>query len=85
MIEVKNLSKSFGQSLIWQDVSFTIEDNTVLAIIGRSGCGKSVLLKHLNALLEPDNGEVLINGENIFSLIQLKYFLLYMVSTFGRL
>jgi len=54
MIEVKNLSKSFGQSLIWQDVSFTIENNTVLAIIGRSGCGKSVLLKHLNALLEPD-------------------------------
>jgi phospholipid/cholesterol/gamma-HCH transport system ATP-binding protein len=72
MIEVKNLSKSFGQSLIWQDVSFTIEDNTVLAIIGRSGCGKSVLLKHLNALLEPDNGEVLINGENIYSLNYVK-------------
>ncbi|NCP84660.1 MAG: ABC transporter ATP-binding protein [Bacteroidetes bacterium] len=72
MIEVKNLSKSFGQSLIWQDVSFTIENNTVLAIIGRSGCGKSVLLKHLNALLEPDKGEVLINGENIYNLNYVK-------------
>lgn len=72
MIEVKNLSKSFGQSLIWQDVSFTIENNTVLAIIGRSGCGKSVLLKHLNALLEPDKGEVLIDGENINNLNYVK-------------
>ena len=72
MIEVKNLSKSFGQSLIWEDISFTIENNSILAIIGRSGCGKSVLLKHLNALLEPDKGEVLINGENIYNLNYVK-------------
>ena len=66
MIEIKNLSKSFGDLLVWEDVSFTIEDGETIAIIGRSGCGKSVLLKHINALLYPDEGSVLINGANIF-------------------
>lgn len=65
MIEIKNLKKSFGRNLIWQDVSLTIEDGETLAIIGKSGSGKSVLLKHLVALLEPDEGEVLIDGEDI--------------------
>lgn len=68
MIEIKGLKKSFNEKLIWEDVSFTINDNETIAIIGRSGCGKSVLLKHLNALLIPDEGEVLIDGENIFDL-----------------
>lgn len=74
MIEIRNLTKSFGSNLIWQDVSCTIQDNEIVAIIGRSGCGKSVLLKHLNALLTPDSGEVLIDGTNIFSLgfVQLR-------------
>jgi phospholipid/cholesterol/gamma-HCH transport system ATP-binding protein len=66
MIEIKNLTKSFGDLLVWEDVSFTIEDGETIAIIGRSGCGKSVLLKHINALLYPDEGSVLIDGANIF-------------------
>lgn len=68
MIEIKNLKKSFGKVLIWQDVSLKIEDGETLAIIGRSGCGKSVLLKHINALLNPDSGEVIIDGQNIYAL-----------------
>lgn len=68
MIEIKNLTKSFGDLLIWRDVSFRIEDGETIAIIGRSGCGKSVLLKHINALLSPDSGEVLIDGRNIHAL-----------------
>ncbi|HLR77027.1 MAG TPA: ATP-binding cassette domain-containing protein [Balneolaceae bacterium] len=68
MIEVKNLKKSFGDNLVWQDVSFTISDGETIAIIGRSGCGKSVLMKHLNALMYPDEGEVIIDGKNIFEL-----------------
>jgi phospholipid/cholesterol/gamma-HCH transport system ATP-binding protein len=68
MIEVKNLSKSFGPNLIWENVNLTIPDGETLAIIGKSGSGKSVLLKHLNALLYPDSGEVLIDGRNIFDL-----------------
>ena len=68
MIEVKNLTKSFGPHLIWENVNLTIPDGETLAIIGKSGSGKSVLLKHLNALLMPDSGEVLIDGKNIFDL-----------------
>ncbi|MCC5925822.1 MAG: ABC transporter ATP-binding protein [Bacteroidetes bacterium] len=68
MIEIKNLKKSFGDNLVWENVNLTIEDGTTLAIVGKSGCGKSVLLKHLNALLYPDEGEVLIKGRNVFQL-----------------
>jgi phospholipid/cholesterol/gamma-HCH transport system ATP-binding protein len=68
MIEIKNLTKSFGNNLVWKDVSFDIQDGETTAVIGRSGCGKSVLLKHLNALLYPDEGEVLIDGKCVFEL-----------------
>ena len=72
MIEIKNLTKSFGKSLIWKDVSFKIEDGETLAVIGKSGCGKSVLLKHLNTLLYPDSGEIIIDGQCIFDLSYLE-------------
>jgi len=68
MIEIRNLTKSFGSNLVWEDVNFTIDDGETLAIIGRSGCGKSVLVKHLNALMYPDSGEVIIDGKNVFEL-----------------
>ncbi|SMO34235.1 ABC transporter ATP-binding protein [Fodinibius sediminis] len=68
MIEIRNLTKSFGSNLVWEDVAFDIEDGETVAIIGRSGCGKSVLVKHLNALMYPDSGEVVIDGKNVFDL-----------------
>lgn len=68
MIEIRNLTKSFDSSTVWENVSFSIEDGETVAIIGRSGCGKSVLVKHLNALMYPDSGEVVIDGRNIFDL-----------------
>ncbi len=68
MIEIRNLTKSFGDTLIWKDVDLTIEDGTTLAIIGKSGSGKSVLMKHLNALMYPDSGQVVIDGKDIFEL-----------------
>lgn len=68
MIEIKNLTKRFGDNLVWQDVSLNIEEGEILAIIGKSGCGKSVLLKHINALMTPTSGEILINKRNIFTL-----------------
>ena len=68
MIEIRNLTKSFGDNLVWEDVSFDIEDGETIAIIGRSGCGKSVLMKHLNALMYPDSGDVVIDGKNVFDL-----------------
>lgn len=68
MIEVRNLEKSFGANRILDGVSFQIEKGESIVIIGRSGGGKSVLLKHLIALLKPDAGQVLIEGENIVPL-----------------
>ena len=68
MIEVRQLHRSFGTKPILEDVSFRIEAGESVAIIGRSGGGKSVLLKHLIGLLAPDRGEVLIAGENIVGL-----------------
>ncbi|MBO6535387.1 MAG: ABC transporter ATP-binding protein [Balneolaceae bacterium] len=68
MIEVRNLKKSFGDNLVWEDVSFDIEDGETTAIIGKSGSGKSVLLKHMNALLYPDSGSILIDGDCLFEL-----------------
>jgi phospholipid/cholesterol/gamma-HCH transport system ATP-binding protein len=65
MIEVRNLKKSFNGHRVLDGVSFRIENGESVAIIGRSGSGKSVLLKHLIGLLKPDAGEVLIDGENI--------------------
>jgi len=65
MIEVRNLQKSFGASKVLDGVSFRIENGESVAIIGRSGGGKSVLLKHLVGLLQPDSGEVMVDGENI--------------------
>ncbi|MEX0779823.1 MAG: ABC transporter ATP-binding protein [Balneolales bacterium] len=68
MIEIKNLTKSFGNILIWENVNLNIEDGETLAIIGKSGSGKSVLMKHINALMNPNQGEVRIDGENIFGM-----------------
>src|ERR1700743_2196435 len=65
MIEVRNLKKSFGQTAILDGVSFRVETGESIVIIGRSGGGKSVLLKHLVGLLSPDSGQVIIDGENI--------------------
>ena len=65
MIEVCNLVKSFGNYKILEGVNLRIERGESVVIIGRSGGGKSVLLKHLIALLKPDSGQVLIDGEDI--------------------
>jgi phospholipid/cholesterol/gamma-HCH transport system ATP-binding protein len=65
MIEVRDLKKGFGARPILDGVSFRIEKGESVVIIGRSGGGKSVLLKHLIGLLKPDAGQVLIEGENI--------------------
>jgi phospholipid/cholesterol/gamma-HCH transport system ATP-binding protein len=65
MIEVRSLNKSFGSNPVLKGVSFEIEKGESLVIIGRSGGGKSVLLKHLIGLLKPESGQVLIDGEDI--------------------
>lgn len=70
MIEVRHLSKGFAGRPVLEDVSLQIREGETFAIIGRSGSGKSVLLKHLVGLLRPDAGEVVVDGE---VLAELRY------------
>jgi phospholipid/cholesterol/gamma-HCH transport system ATP-binding protein len=65
MIEVQNLHKSFGSLDVLREVSFRINDGETFAIIGRSGSGKSVLMKHLVGLHTPDEGRVLVDEIDI--------------------
>ena len=66
MIEAQNISKSFGNNAVLRDVSFKVAEGESIAIIGRSGTGKSVLIKHLVGLMYPDAGEVFIEGPGFF-------------------
>lgn len=68
MIEIKNLQKAFDTKKITRGLDLKIEDGEFVAIIGRSGEGKSVLLKQIIGLIKPDAGEVFINGENVTKL-----------------
>ena len=65
MIEIINLEKSFGTQKVLRGINMRIETGEVVAILGRSGGGKSVLLKHILGLLKPDGGQVLIDGIDI--------------------
>jgi len=65
MIEIKNLHKSFGANKVLQGINLDIDTGETLVIIGRSGCGKSVLIKHIVGLLYPDEGYVNVEGRKV--------------------
>jgi phospholipid/cholesterol/gamma-HCH transport system ATP-binding protein len=65
MIEIKNLHKNFGSNKVLQGVNLEIETGETIVIIGRSGCGKSVLIKHIVGLLYPDEGSVKVEGQRV--------------------
>jgi phospholipid/cholesterol/gamma-HCH transport system ATP-binding protein len=65
-MEVRNLHKSFGSSTVLSGMSLRFANDAVTTILGPSGTGKSVLIKHLVGLLEPDEGEVLVFGKNMW-------------------
>ena len=67
ILEVKNLKKNFGVNQVLKDVSFSLEEGQVLAIIGSSGSGKTTLLRCLNFLETPDSGEICVNGKQLLS------------------
>ena len=67
VLEVKNLKKHFDRLNVLKGVSFSLEKGQVLAIIGSSGGGKSTLLRCLNFLETPDEGEIIVNGKQLLS------------------
>ena len=65
MIEIKNLHKSFGNNNVLRGVNLTIETGETIVIIGKSGCGKSVLLKHIVGLIIPDSGFIKVEDQTV--------------------
>ena len=65
MIKLENISKSYGENHVLKNISFEVKKGEIATIIGKSGAGKSTMLRCVNMLAEPDDGEVFINGVNI--------------------
>jgi polar amino acid transport system ATP-binding protein len=65
MISIRNIKKSYGNNLVFENVSAEINKGDVIAIIGPSGCGKSTFIRCLNLLEAPDKGEIIIDGTDI--------------------
>jgi len=68
MIEIKGLTKTFNLLKVLDKLNLTIKKGTTCVIIGRSGCGKSVLLKHIVRILMPDKGKVFVDGKDLDAL-----------------
>lgn len=68
MIQIKNLHKSFGGHPVLNGVNLEIEKGETMVVIGQSGVGKSVLLKHIMGIIKPDQGEIQVDGVNIATL-----------------
>jgi phospholipid/cholesterol/gamma-HCH transport system ATP-binding protein len=68
MIEIKNISKTFGDNHVLQDISAVFEQGKVNMIIGQSGSGKTVIAKCVVGLMEVDEGEILYNGVDFVKL-----------------
>ncbi len=65
VVEIRNLFKSFDDNNVLEDISVNVDRGENLVVFGRSGTGKSVLLKCIIGLLDPDSGEIFINGKNV--------------------
>lgn len=68
MIQIENLTKSFGQKTVLDSVNLSFEEGTISFVLGKSGVGKSVLLKHIVGLLSIDVGEIYVDGVALKSL-----------------
>jgi len=68
MIKVEGLYKKLGDQEVLKDINFNVNEGEIIAVLGLSGAGKTVLLKHLIGLMRPDQGQVVIDGVNISAL-----------------
>jgi phospholipid/cholesterol/gamma-HCH transport system ATP-binding protein len=74
MIEFKNVKKRFGNKQVLDGLSFKVSRSEIVFLLGRSGAGKSVVLKHLVGLVQPDSGEVWVDGENVTHFSESAFF-----------
>lgn len=68
MIELQGVRKRFGEQVVLDGVDFTVQEGETVALLGPSGTGKSVLLKHIIGLIHPDEGQILVDGQNVATL-----------------
>ncbi|MFV0504855.1 MAG: betaine/proline/choline family ABC transporter ATP-binding protein [Lachnospirales bacterium] len=68
MLEIQNISKSYGKTKVVKDLNLTINKGELIVLIGESGCGKSTTMQMINRLIEPTKGSIKINGINIKSI-----------------
>ncbi len=73
MIEITNICKSFNSHMILDNLSLTVKAGETKVIIGRSGCGKSVMLKHIVGILKPDSGSIRVDGKDITELNETEF------------
>ena len=72
LIEIKNLVYTYGKGTPFvthavNDVSFSVEKGEIIGVIGHTGSGKSTIVQHLNGLIKPESGEILLDGKNIWT------------------
>ncbi|MEO6055548.1 MAG: ATP-binding cassette domain-containing protein [Gemmatimonadales bacterium] len=65
MIELRNIHKRFGKQVVLNGVDFEVREGETVALLGPSGTGKSVLLKHIIGLIKPDVGEIIVDGKDV--------------------
>jgi phospholipid/cholesterol/gamma-HCH transport system ATP-binding protein len=68
IIELKHISRTFNSHRVLKGLSLSVRRGSTLVVIGRSGCGKSVMLKHIIRLIRPDSGRVLVDGQDVWDL-----------------
>ena len=67
-LEIRNLTMAYGETVIQQNLNFSVTPGEIFVIMGGSGCGKSTLLRHLIGLIQPATGQILINGVDLWQL-----------------
>ncbi|MCB1168360.1 MAG: ATP-binding cassette domain-containing protein, partial [Leptospiraceae bacterium] len=85
MIEFKKVSKSFGQTVAADGIDITFADGEISVLIGPSGCGKTTLMKMINRLVDPDSGDIQIDGRSVLSLdpVELRRSIGYAIQEVG--
>lgn len=77
MIEIKNITKKYGDFTAIEDISFNVEKSSIYGLVGYNGAGKTTLLKTASGIFKPESGEVLFDGENVYNNGEVRSKLIY--------